>query len=959
MATVDRSPTGPGAGESTPGRTTAAGSPADGETAPGVIGRVPERPDEPGRRGGGSDEVFPPFTYRSEGGAEQGERDRSPGGEFAEGGRPARTPGGTDAGQTTVSTDSPARDGPGAVPEPDVATVQRRSDSRSRSGGHGAVERDRGPTFTHLSPGPERADGSPAGRDPAGRSADTGRPVPAPVTGPPGRLTDPVPAVGAAPGPGPAGAQRPRSVPRETGEAETAPSFTHLSPRPVTRQVATDEVATSNGAAGERATRADHTRATATDRSSTGSPQPERGDTPTRVVDGAVGRVPVTVKPDRPASPVGTPAATPVGESPRSAPTDAVPPQSASGGSPSEARGAVGHDTGLTVTHLPLGPVDTRQVATNKGATRADRPRPTAETGRSSTGSPRPGNDDTPAQVADSTVEGLPVATDPGEPAAPAGSPAARSVEDGARSTPTDGVPPQSVGGGSPSEARGAVGHDTGLTFTHLSPGVQVEQSRGVATVDEERAGTVLSGRRGGDTVTHLAPGARADSGRARTDTGRDGQDVTVSRTDTASVPGAARAAGATDSGDTASTTPLDRPTAGTRSDGPEERDTGPTFTHLAPGVRAPAEDSTDHAGRAASGGDTAKYTEGGPAMTVTDTDRAGTAVPGDAGADSRDGADRRPAQSPAFTHLFPAPPAGSGRERSTGGRPSDGTATTGPEPGRSSAGDRSVRQATYRQDPAAGSSGGGSAVPVSTADEVALVTRSTARGPSRAGSDQSSAVASAGSVSARPAEMTLLSAGGEAGTDGTASGEDLNRPGTQNSPTPADSMPSLTLQSTGAGGDRPSRTQQASAGTESAERERDRSRSRETAGDETSKEQGPRDHTRRVGQSLEPGAERRDRAEREQGDRQREERVESDLTMNSLAPQVDATARRGEPRDITYRERESVRPGQERESVDAESLFRAVEGQGRPPAGLDRVVERLYRKMERRRRIERERRGL
>jgi hypothetical protein len=171
--------------------------------------------------------------------------------------------------------------------------------------------------------------------------------------------------------------------------------------------------------------------------------------------------------------------------------------------------------------------------------------------------------------------------------------------------------------------------------------------------------------------------------------------------------------------------------------------------------------------------------------------------------------------------------------------------------------------------------------------------------------------------------------------------------------------MPSLTLQSTGAGGDRPSRTQQASAGTESAERERDRSRSRETAGDETSKEQGPRDHTRRVGQSLEPGAERGDRAGREQGDRQREERVESDLTMNSLAPQVDATARRGEPRDITYRERESVRREQERESVDAESLFRAVEGQGRPPAGLDRVVERLYREMERRRRIERERRGL
>lgn len=635
----------------------------------------------------------------------------------------------------------------------------------------------------------------------------------------------------------------------------------------------------------------------------------------------------MTVKPDGPASQVGTPAATPVGESPRSAPTDAVPPQSASGGSPSEARGTVGHDTGLTVTHLPLGPVDTRQVATNKRATsetatRADRPRPTTETDRSSTGSARSGNNDTPARVVDSTVEGLPVATDLGEPAAPAGSSATRSVEDGARSTPTDAVPSQSVGDSASPGTRGAVGRDTGPTFTHLS-------------------------------------GPRADSGGAQTDTERGGRDTPVPRTDTAGVPGATRAAGPTDSGDTASTTPLDRPTAGTRSDGPGERDTGPTFTHLAPGVRAPTVDSTDRTGRAASGGDTAQYTEGGPAMTMTDTDRAGTAVPGGAGADSRDGADRRPAQSAAFTHLSPPLPAGSGREQSTGGRPSDGTATTGPGPGRSSAGDRSVRRATDRQDPAAGSSGGGSAVPVSTADEVALVTRSTVRGPPRAGSDRSGATASAGSVSARPAEMTLLSAGGETGTDGTASGEDLSGPGTHSSATHRDSMPSLTVQSTDAGGNRPSRTQQASAGTESTERERDRSR--ETAGDETSQEQGPRDHTRRVGQSLEPGVERTDRTGHERSGQtgRREERVESDLTMNSLAPQVDATTREGGPRDITYRERESTSPGRGRESVDPESLFRAVEGKGRPPAGLDQVVERLYREMERRRRIERERRGL
>jgi hypothetical protein len=175
--------------------------------------------------------------------------------------------------------------------------------------------------------------------------------------------------------------------------------------------------------------------------------------------------------------------------------------------------------------------------------------------------------------------------------------------------------------------------------------------------------------------------------------------------------------------------------------------------------------------------------------------------------------------------------------------------------------------------------------------------------------------------------------------------------------------MPSLTLQSTDAGGDRPSETQQDSTGTESAER--DQSRSKESAGngtETTGQEQDRKDHTRRVGESLEPGAERRDRAGREQRSRRagrREDEVSSDLTMDSLAPQIDGTTREGGPRDITYRERESTGPRQEQESVDTESLFRAVEGQGRPPVGLDQVVERLYREMERRRRIERERRGL
>jgi len=620
-AAVDDSQTGPGEGEST----TAAGSAAGGETAPGVAGRVPGQSDDSERRGGRSEGVFPPFSYLSKGVADRGEQKRSPGGPV-ERGAPARTSGVTAVGRTAVSTETTEGGEPGATPEPGVVTVQRRSSTRSRSGGHGAVGPDREATFTHLSPGPEPTHGPPSERDPEGRSADARGQTPAPVTGSPGRLTDPVTVVG-------------------------------------------------------------------TERSG-------------------------------PAGPVDTSAATSVGGSTRSAPTDAVPPQSAGGSSPS---------------------------------------------GSAATG-----------------------------------------------------------------------------------------------------------------------------------------------------------------------------------------RDTGPTFTHLLSSGRVPAADSTDQIDGAPPGEDTARSVEAGPAMTVTDTGRAGV--------DARDGADRQPTQSSAFTHLSPAPPVSSGRAQSTGRRSSGGVAAAWSGPDRSSTGDRSVRRATDRQDRTAGTGGGpadpGAPMSATGPNGVALVTRSTAGATARAGRDRSDTTASAESVTTRPAEMTLLSESRETDTDGTGSGEDLTGPGTQNSATPADSMPPLTLQSTGAGGDRPGGTRQASAGAESAERERDRSRGRESAGDETGQKRGPRDHTRRVGESLEPGG-RGDQAGRERPDRQREERVESDLTMNSPAPQVDATTRGGGPRDITYRERESTGAGRKQESVDAESLLRAVERDGRPPAGLDQVVERLYREIERRRRIERERRGL
>lgn len=83
------------------------------------------------------------------------------------------------------------------------------------------------------------------------------------------------------------------------------------------------------------------------------------------------------------------------------------------------------------------------------------------------------------------------------------------------------------------------------------------------------------------------------------------------------------------------------------------------------------------------------------------------------------------------------------------------------------------------------------------------------------------------------------------------------------------------------------------------------------------------------------------------------------DLTVKTLAPKIDATRREetSADRDITHRE--PTQRGPERRTERAES--RRVSSSDVPgrPADVDRMVEQLRREMERKMRIERERRGL
>ncbi|PSP60053.1 hypothetical protein BRC73_04130 [Halobacteriales archaeon QH_7_66_37] len=83
------------------------------------------------------------------------------------------------------------------------------------------------------------------------------------------------------------------------------------------------------------------------------------------------------------------------------------------------------------------------------------------------------------------------------------------------------------------------------------------------------------------------------------------------------------------------------------------------------------------------------------------------------------------------------------------------------------------------------------------------------------------------------------------------------------------------------------------------------------------------------------------------------------DLTVKTLAPRIDATQREESTRDVTRRSREQERGAGEREQ-DLEELLSGSGIDASPSSTqVDRLVEKLYRKLERKMRIERERRGL
>lgn len=242
------------------------------------------------------------------------------------------------------------------------------------------------------------------------------------------------------------------------------------------------------------------------------------------------------------------------------------------------------------------------------------------------------------------------------------------------------------------------------------------------------------------------------------------------------------------------------------------------------------------------------------------------------------------------------------------------------------------------------------------------------------------------GDAAASPGVLTHLSPAssepGRAGEPDVGGGKPLIDGRTDSTAIQTAEMPPLTLQRTGgvaAGSD--GRTRQP-ADTQSSRGQR--GRSGEPAGGERPgrSEQagvgparqdtraGRDDHARRVERSLRPEPQPGGHSERQAGDRASPPEGSAtatrypDLTVKTLAPRIDVTRREETTRDITHTGRTPSDPPEQRsgEAAALDSLFRAVEGgggQSRPPAAVDQVVERLYRRIERKRRVERERRGL
>ena len=533
--------------------------------------------------------------------------------------------------------------------------------------------------------------------------------------------------------------------------------------------------------------------------------------------------------------------------------------------------------------------------------------------------------------------------------------------------------------------------------FTHLSLPAS-------AATDEGRARPAASSEGVGGGRT---PAAEDDGSRARSPTpGRAGPpDGGGDRADPAVAADRDRAAGADRPRKPATRGSADRVTAGTATPGSADRAVGetatlPAFTHLS----LPATAATDEGGAqpettARTGGegrvtgagrDDSAATEAGgsagsaPARMPVLT----TAKPATAGHEPR-GEAASPGQRPDDTGAStgaaesrtagPTPPrlqhpTVTGRERT---RPPDSEVATPPS-GRVSPPSPTDRRAGERQPgtPAVDATGGPTTGPAASVPVI--------RGPATLPVTARAAMAGrerrvatdTGGAAASPALLTHLSPvtaepGTVDGPDG-GGGKPLIDGRTHGTAIQTVDMPSLTLQATGhatSGSDDGGRR---AARTQSTRGQGEQTGARTTRQDSDAGRQDSRtgrdDHARRVERSLE--SRQGSRGERAPIDRERPPKGRDtatrypELTVKTLAPRIDATRREDTPRDITHTDRthSATRERQTKQGVDLDSLFSAVEGGSggsRPPAAADQVVERLYRKIERKRRVERERRGL
>ncbi|PSP27174.1 hypothetical protein BRC65_07205 [Halobacteriales archaeon QH_2_65_14] len=187
---------------------------------------------------------------------------------------------------------------------------------------------------------------------------------------------------------------------------------------------------------------------------------------------------------------------------------------------------------------------------------------------------------------------------------------------------------------------------------------------------------------------------------------------------------------------------------------------------------------------------------------------------------------------------------------------------------------------------------------------------------------------------------------------------------GTTIPPGESTQMPSLTLRTPtvteSASGD-PGTSGSSGSSSQERSRSRETSKTRSRARDSRTSESQPRQSERRLAGST--SGERDGGPDSSRPPKGRDtSTMYPELTVKTLAPRIDVTRREETRRDVTHRPAEGDRGGRDPAS-SAEGLADVVSGRnptgGTQPADVNRMVERLYREIERKRRIERERRGL